>query len=447
MISTRGRAANSFNLSIDWPWLFAFIAFTLLIASVVLKTAGVGVFLIVTFAYTFHVRRNLVSALIPALPFVVLPALAVFSTLWSDSPASTLRSGVQYFLTFYFAVLVARAVPSSKVLTALFYALLLICLLSMVDLHTAISRHRALSGIFESKNSMAFTASALMLVAFGLLIDPVRSLKLRVICLGCIPFAFVQLVLSQSAGAVVSTTLSAIIMLAVALLGRCPPSLRLAAFLLVVACIPGVLVATPILQKAWTNFATETLHKDIVTMTGRTTMWTRGDELARNKPLLGHGYQAFWIQGNLDAEALWEELEIPNRSGFNFHNQFKELRVDLGWAGVIAFYGILATGLIGLLVRPFISPSHTLNVMLGLLVSLALKTPVESLLFYQFSILSVLFITLCTVGLAGEVGRPRTLTTKARSAPGFRRSEALRRRQAERRPSGARARAPQTVMD
>jgi len=434
---TRGRAANLLQVRIDLPWLFAFTAFVLLIASVVLKTAGIGAFILLTGAYSFRIRRNLTSVLLPALPFVLLPALALFSTLWSENPGPTLRSAIQYFITFYFAVLIARAVPSNKVITALFFALLLICILCLADARTALSHHRALSGIFESKNSMAFTASALMLVAFGLLIDSARSLKLRVICLGCIPFAFLLLVASQSAGAVVSTTLSAAVMFAAAMLGRCPPALRLAAAVLVLACVPAVVVATPIAEKAWTDFATQTLHKDIVTMTGRTTMWTRGDQLAHEKPMLGHGYQAFWIQGNLDAEALWEELDIPSRNGFNFHNQFKELRVDLGWVGVVVFFGVLITGLVGLVVRPFLSPSHTLNVMFGLLISLTLRLPVESLLFYQFSILSVLFITLCTVGLAGEVGRPKTLRLRQRRVPGYKRSETLRRYAGVRAPAGA----------
>jgi O-antigen ligase len=195
------------------------------------------------------------------------------------------------------------------------------------------------------------------------------------------------------------------------------------------------------MEQAWTNFATETLHKDIVTMTGRTTLWAKADELARAKPLLGHGYQAFWIQGNLDPEALWEELDIPGRAGFNFHNQFKELRVDLGWAGVVVFYSVLAIGLGGLALRPFVTPSHTLNAMFGLLVSLALRLPVESLLLYAFSILSSLFIILCCVGLAGEVGGTGTISVRRRSYPGFRRSEYLRHRQA----AAVRARTPKNA--
>ena len=71
------------------------------------------------------------------------------------------------------------------------------------------------------------------------------------------------------------------------------------------------------------------------------------------RPLLGTGFSAFWLQGNVAAEGLWQFGGIVDRAGFSFHNTPIELRVALGWIGMVIYFATVLTGGI-LLVRRFI---------------------------------------------------------------------------------------------
>ncbi|TIV07519.1 MAG: O-antigen ligase family protein, partial [Mesorhizobium sp.] len=83
------------------------------------------------------------------------------------------------------------------------------------------------------------------------------------------------------------------------------------------------------------------------TLTGRTYLWEQGWEAAQQRPLLGYGYAAYWVQGFADPERLWAEFYISTRTGFHFHNTYVETLVEIGFIGATllalvilrAFYG------------------------------------------------------------------------------------------------------------
>jgi exopolysaccharide production protein ExoQ len=53
--------------------------------------------------------------------------------------------------------------------------------------------------------------------------------------------------------------------------------------------------------------------------------------------LTGVGYSAFWRPGNPNAEPLWAEFGIIDRAGFQFHNTYLQICVDLGLVGGALF--------------------------------------------------------------------------------------------------------------
>ncbi len=46
------------------------------------------------------------------------------------------------------------------------------------------------------------------------------------------------------------------------------------------------------------------------TLTGRTYLWAEGLRAVGETPVVGVGYQAYWVQGFSEAERLWEEFYI-----------------------------------------------------------------------------------------------------------------------------------------
>ena len=91
-------------------------------------------------------------------------------------------------------------------------------------------------------------------------------------------------------------------------------------------------------------------------LTGRTILWSRARDYIAMRPLLGVGYQAFWVQGHVEAEGLWRFAQIESRVGFHFHNLYYETAVELGDIGVaVLAASLLAPAVLALrlsLMRP-----------------------------------------------------------------------------------------------
>jgi exopolysaccharide production protein ExoQ len=82
------------------------------------------------------------------------------------------------------------------------------------------------------------------------------------------------------------------------------------------------------------------------TLTGRTELWDVGLDVVSERSALGVGYQAFWVEGNADAERLWAAFDIEHKAGFHFHNFYVQLLVDLGMVGFVVFGVMIACLLI-----------------------------------------------------------------------------------------------------
>ena len=70
-----------------------------------------------------------------------------------------------------------------------------------------------------------------------------------------------------------------------------------------------------------------------VTLTGRTDLWAVAFQEIAERPLLGVGFQAFWVHGNPLAEQLWAQFGISGRGGFHFHNTLISNTVEIGLLG------------------------------------------------------------------------------------------------------------------
>jgi exopolysaccharide production protein ExoQ len=73
------------------------------------------------------------------------------------------------------------------------------------------------------------------------------------------------------------------------------------------------------------------------TLTGRTELWSLCLTLVRN-PLLGAGYESFWLGSRL--ETMWNYIWGVNQA----HNGYLEIYLNLGWVGVVLLVTVLITG-------------------------------------------------------------------------------------------------------
>jgi exopolysaccharide production protein ExoQ len=115
------------------------------------------------------------------------------------------------------------------------------------------------------------------------------------------------------------------------------------------------------------------------TLTGRTYLWQRATDFIADKPVLGTGFNAFWVEGNPDAVGLWHFGGLTDPWGFNFHNTLIELLVNVGWAGVFVFTIVAIISSVLLLRRVITRPTLALCFWFSLLVYEFARMPIEAL--------------------------------------------------------------------
>lgn len=354
--------------------------------------------------YMVFFWRPAVKAVAPAAALFALPVLAVASALWSEQPAASLRHGLQLGITVFAAVLVARRTPGPALIGATFCALLLAGLLSLLSNRWApvgFNQGWAFIGIFGSKNEMAVIASLLAVGAAAATTDRRQPGIVRLAGVFGLVLAALLLRSSQSLGAVASTLAAGTLFAGLTLIGRLRLHWRaLAAAVVLLAAVPA-LAAGDSFDRTADAVLVQKLGKNW-TFTGRTYLWQRAEDYIERKPVLGHGFQAFWRRGSLEAEGLWRYADITSRQGFNFHNQYVEVLVELGWVGLVVLVATLAAVVACFAVRLLARPTPTAVFAASGFLLLLSRTPMESITLVQFSVPTFFLFLTSAIALSGE---------------------------------------------
>lgn len=410
-------ARNNTNLHGQIDLAIGVIALAGLAATMLVGTLAAAAFIAAALALLARNPATASRDLLRCAPLLLIPLLAMVSTIWSDAPQRTLRAGIQLLLTFVAAILVCRKMEPRQVILTLFLAFLVVSLSALPFLPHDLGRGHALQGLFQSKNQLGACLHLVFALGLAVMCDRGQPTWARLSTIVVIPLCIAMLWLTQSATAQTSTGVTLLVFPILLLFGRIPISGRLALALVAVAVIGVALVFLPVILDAIADFRQNVLKKD-ATLTGRTYLWEYAARLTAERPLLGHGYFAFWRQGNLDAEGLWRWGGMASGSGFNFHNAFVEIKVDLGYIGqglliatCVAFSAIA-------LYRQLVSPSVSSAFFLALQVVLYARSFAETGLIAPFSLLSVLWIASGLYALrsgdAASVPKPKPTLPKRR---------------------------------
>jgi exopolysaccharide production protein ExoQ len=322
---------------------------------------------------------------------MVLPLLALASSFWSDSPERTVRAGLQIVATMAAAIIICTTLPRDRLVTILFVGMFAVALLALPTIPGAALNGQPLLGPFASKNIMAYTALTLFGLAFTILVDGKRSAKLRLIGLAAFIYALVVVGLAQSAGAYALLAMTAIIFPLFLIFSRFNFAMRVALVILAVVIMGAAASFLPEIEAAGGALREGVLNKD-ATLTGRTYLWDFAFRMSAERPWLGHGYYAFWRIGNIDAEGLWRYAGIRSRTGFNFHNSFVEMLVDMGRIGV-AVLVLTCAGIVGsAFLRQVREPTVAMTFLLSMTVVQLVRSYAETTLFGPFSLETLLLI-------------------------------------------------------
>jgi len=403
------------GLRLDADGLFAFLLFLPLLFMAKLGSAGAAAVAGLLPLYVFLRRERLADVLWPRSFLFLPPALAVFSVLWSQAPSQTLKTGVEYGLTVLAGVLLSSARDQGAVLKGLCLAFLAYVAASIafggsVAVGVGAGGY-AFSGLTGSKNLLGDIASSGLIVSLAVAMIGVRHRQWLWPAVGGAAMLLDLYVVgaARSAGALLGLVMGAGALLGLALLmptGRVVRAWLTAALTL---CLVAAGLSYRWLAQALINLGAQAFDKD-PTLTGRTYLWYRADDLIREHPLLGRGYQSFWIQGNIDAEGLWRYFGIDERGGFTFHNTAVEILVGLGALGLAVIAGVTVIGAV-FLVRRFVErPTIALCCWMSLFLYQFARTPIETIGVAPFYFSTVLAFAALGAGFgrlqAARIARP-----------------------------------------
>ena len=331
------------------------------------------------------------------IPAMAVPLLGLLSALWSEAPDQSIRIGVMTLMTVMVALIMADRLSAPRFIAAAHCALLLVVVLSL----TRYSPGLPLSGYTGSKNVLAYYAAIGILSSLTILLDRAQPSLLRLSCLATAPLCVLALLLSQSAGALVSTVVGLGVFGFLVVMRRLSAQGRMRALIAVFIIAAPMIIARPVLIEAAHTFQEQVLKKDR-TLTGRTYLWERAATIIEARPILGHGYAAFWRQGALEAEGLWRWGHIPDRAGFNFHSDYVEISVALGRVGLVAFVLTMLMLGVPLVVRAILAPSLPLAFFTAFVMSAYLKTSAESGLILAWTFPTALLFAAAVYGRRSE---------------------------------------------
>jgi exopolysaccharide production protein ExoQ len=272
-------------------------------------------------------------------PIFLWPALALASVFWSLAPGASLQGGMQLLMTTIIAAFIGGRFALRDILIALTFILSGATLVSLalffVGSPGMFAESGGYEGVFAHKNTLGFRMNMLIAAALALLLGARRPLA-PIFVLILVAASFL-LILSKSATSQILAFVTPAAMLALAAMKLDAPRAVLAA----VASLAAAAACAVALFSAASDpiaFVLDSFGKD-ATLTGRTWLWERGIEEIARHPLIGGGYQAFWVNDH-SSEVLWIR-HVTLESVKGFHNVGIEVWNDLGVPGFTSLIGVL----------------------------------------------------------------------------------------------------------
>jgi exopolysaccharide production protein ExoQ len=333
-----------------------FVALTVFIMaySWMLKAVPIVVFMAIWLPHVFYGRRFVLAPTKGIVFVLLLPLIACYSWFWSEHPGLSIYYGAEFLVMALCATIIARLVSITAFVKGVALGCFFVLASTLADgtrSIDALSQTEALMGLFTSKNMVGLFAEVAIFSA--ILCQFIKARLWERFVFGLVPFGVgaVCLIMSRSASSVLSLALILGVLALMGLIARRAPAVRTLVFSLVVLALASVAAFVVALEIDLQSILLEAFGKN-PNLTGRTELWAYGWQFGAEKPLLGHGYAAFWVQGQPLAEQIWREFHIQARYGFSFHSMFVQSFVDLGVSGLLL---VMATLLFMLLRSLFLS--------------------------------------------------------------------------------------------
>ena len=276
--------------------------------------------------------RQVVFTLWVNLPFQLYSLIAILSFFWSVNPAESLKAGIVLMCFHGTGVVLAALFSWRNIWRGIAWGILFLAFLSvliiphdglMTEVHPG-----ALRGLWIEKNasaeSFAIGAIACSIIAIADR-NPWYYLG-TILLLGLI-------VMAQAAGALAACMIGLAYLYFTESIRRGPIRFFLGGWVSVMIVASIAIVIAGLGLEAAGLLGRET------TLTGRTVIWPTVIDHIQQRPLLGYGFQAFWVDG---AETKKVVMLRANFEAHNAHNSYFEMMLGIGALGsFFVAFGVL----------------------------------------------------------------------------------------------------------
>jgi O-antigen ligase len=280
-------------------------------------------------------RRRISVISPPAWAGVGFIALALASSAWSDDPVVTLRRGVTLCILTMLAYAIVRLWTDREILAGS-----ILC--TMATLVVGVAAEVSSGGFTPGNpdyrfagiihpNGMAVNCAILLLCALvGAFVWPTWRRPL----LGAITLAAGGLLLTKSRGALAGALIGILVVAAIHV-----PRNRIA---LIVLLLGSVTATATILEHSPGEAMRSAVAMgrsdggDVETLTGRTDLWTQLLGFAADAPLLGYGYDSFWLPKRILVVAAVQGWVVGSS-----HSGYIDVLLSLGALGAALWVIVL----------------------------------------------------------------------------------------------------------
>jgi exopolysaccharide production protein ExoQ len=270
--------------------------------------------------------------------------LLLLSTLWSVAPLVSLKESIEMIGTMVIGLYIVLRFPLAQFLDILSVVFGTIATISLALVVGAPGRGRmdwgggAWSGVYQEKNLLG-AAMALAIFSLALMLPQARGRK-RLRVLATLILCGLLLYGSDSITAIVDCI--AVLVLSFAVLLCTSPKYGVAArILLVAAALFGGFAS---LAFGFNAAGLPAILGRGGSLTGRTDFWPYLYQAIADRPLLGYGYDAFFVAPVSQDYLSYYVVGSFGWFPYHAHNSFLQILLNVGYVGLALFIVILVQG-------------------------------------------------------------------------------------------------------
>lgn len=377
---------------------FAYSFFLVLVCLLNVSLGPISAATVLAFGFIspFVFPRMIISN--PNMKYVLaLPLLAAVSSLWSSHPSATIYYATQLFLTVFVGLTLASFGRPTVVLKGVFLAYLIYAIASIMFGKSVMweNSEYVFVGLSGAKNAYGVVNGTVVLLGGYAIHKGLEPGKRSLVIAGIFALLIgaIGLVYARASGATVASSLGLLTYFAISGITKFRATSRV--MVLTIFLVFGSML-TLMLSAVWNEIygAVLAYFGKSSDLTGRVELWYIADEIIRRNFWLGGGQFAFWVQGDPQPEAIWSEMGINSRSGFNFHNSYREILVHLGILGLVVYGAVVGLLLVKQLRNVFFQPTKERTFFVVLVINTIATMSFESVLpLAPMSLTTIFFVT------------------------------------------------------